>query len=383
MSVSAQDRPLAERYELGELLGTGGMADVHRAWDTRLRRHVAIKLYRPGSDGADPRRLDNEIRTLASLSHPGLVQVHDAGTSGDSPFVVLQLIEGPTLRERMAGGPLPVEDVRRIGAELADALAYVHAREVVHRDIKPSNVLFDQDDRVHLADFGLARVVDSTRLTRADHIVGTAAYLSPEQVRGQEIRPAADIYALGLVLIECLTGQREYQGSELEAAVARLHRQPAIPDDLPEELRRLLTLMTSLSPRRRPTAAQCAQALHDLDKGSTTIAPLVRPRPQVRVLVASAALVALSTAGVLFALPGTSTPAESAPPTTTSAVPPVSASTPPAEPVQPPSEAPVVAQVQAPVVNDASQGEVKKEADKAVGPGKGKGNPGKGKPGKG
>lgn len=376
MSVSAQqNRVLAERYELGELLGTGGMADVHRAWDTRLRRQVAIKLFRPGADAASARRFDNEVRTLASLSHPGLVQVHDAGTASGSPFVVLELVEGRTLRDHIAGGPLAVEEVRRFGAQLADAVAHVHARGVVHRDIKPSNVLLDQHGQAHLADFGLARLLGSTRLTRAGQLVGTAAYLAPEQVRGQEIGHAVDIYALGLVLLECLTGQREYQGSDIEAAVARLHRQPTVPGELPEDLRRLLTLMTSLSPRRRPTAAQCAHALRNPDATPTAIGPAAPSGPPLRLLAASAVLVLLTGAGVAAALvdsppPAESAPAESAPPAATSTVAPSDTTTAPAEQ---PLDTPIVTRPQANPVDDRGS-----RKDRNKGSDKGKGNSGKG-----
>ncbi len=358
MSVSAR-RPLAERYELGELLGSGGMADVHRAWDTRLRRQVAVKLFRPG---ADARRFDSEARTLASLSHPGLVQVHDAGTADGTPFVVLELVRGPTLRDRVESGPLRVEEVRRLGAQLADALAYVHGRGVVHRDVKPSNILLG--DQARLADFGLARLVDSTHLTEAGQLVGTAAYLAPEQVRGEETGLAADVYALGLVLLECLTGQREYQGSDIEAAVARLHRSPVVPDELPADLRHLLTLMTSLSPRRRPTAAQCAHALRH--PGQTLVGPSVPVRPPVRMLAASAVLVLLTVAGVATALIDPPPPAESAPPAVSSTAPPVT-TTPVTPAATPQPDAPVL------VDDDMTDTSGKKK-----GSGKGKGNSGKG-----
>ncbi|SDF74138.1 Serine/threonine protein kinase [Lentzea fradiae] len=311
-AMPAQELVLADRYELADVLGTGGMAEVRRAWDRRLHRHVAVKLFRAGAELTQERRFDNEIRTLASLSHPRLVQVHDAGISGDMQFVVLQLVDGCTLRDRIAEGPLGVEDVQRIGAELADALAYVHAMGVVHRDVKPSNVLMDHDDNTHLADFGLARVVDTTRLTRPDQVVGTAAYLAPEQVRGEDLTGAVDVYALGLVLLECLTGQREYQGSEIEAAVARLHRQPAIPDDLPVHLRRLLTAMTSLSPRRRPSAAECAAALREPGEAPTRIGAALRKQRAMAGPLVVGVFAAVGLAAVLLPSP----PVESAPTTT-------------------------------------------------------------------
>ncbi len=261
MSLPVNDELLADRYELAEIMGIGGMATVYRAWDTHLRRPVAIKLFSPTADLDDARRFDNEVRVLASLSHPGLVPVYDSGTTDHTPFVVLQLIDGQTLRHRINEGPMPVDDMRTLGAALADALAYVHDHDVVHRDVKPSNVLLDDKGRPHLADFGLAHLAGSTRLTRTGLMVGTAAYLAPEQVRGAEVGSAADVYALGLVLLECLTGMCEYTGSDIEVAVARLHRSPVIPADLPDDLIRLLSLMTSPSPHHRPTAHQCAHVL--------------------------------------------------------------------------------------------------------------------------
>ncbi|MFD7654806.1 serine/threonine-protein kinase [Actinosynnema sp. NPDC059797] len=252
---------LAGRYRLDRVIGSGGMADVHLAWDLELARSVAVKVFRPGDDLTAGRRFDNEARVLAGLSHPGLVPVHDAGQDRGLAFVVLGLVEGGTLRDRLESGPLAPEEVRALGVRLAEALDHVHSCGVVHRDVKPSNVLLDPSGTAYLADFGLARLVDATRLTRADQIVGTAAYLAPEQVRGGPTGPAADVYALGLVLLECLTGRREYQGGEIEAAVARLHRAPHVPDDVPADLARLIRRMTATDARDRPTAAECAEAL--------------------------------------------------------------------------------------------------------------------------
>ncbi|MFD1150390.1 serine/threonine-protein kinase [Saccharothrix hoggarensis] len=261
MSPSVSDNVLADRYRLLEPIGIGGMAEVHRAWDTVLQRHVAIKLFLPGLDPAGAQRFDNEVRVLAGLSHPALVSVYDADTTGRTPFVVLRLVEGPTLRDRLADGPLPLDEARRLGARLADALAHVHAHGLVHRDVKPSNILLDHEGDAYLADFGLAHLTGATRLTRTNQLVGTAAYLAPEQVLGTDIDHPADVYALGLVLLECVTGRREYQGTEVEAAVARLHRAPAVPEDLPADVRRLLEAMTSSMPQDRPTAHDCASAL--------------------------------------------------------------------------------------------------------------------------
>jgi serine/threonine protein kinase len=309
VSSAVDEELLAGRYRLDGLLGTGGMAEVHRAWDTRLHRFVALKLFSSTTDATACQRFDNEIHTLAKLSHPGLVRVYDAGSCDQVSFAAMQLVDGCTLRERISGGPMQPHEMRRLGAHLAEALAHVHENGVVHRDVKPSNILLDAAETPYLADFGLARLSGATRLTRSDEVVGTAAYLAPEQVRGGEIGCPTDIYALGLVLLECLTGKCEYEGNEIESAVARLHRPPAIPEEVPTDLARLLTLMTSLTPRRRPTAAQCARILEGVE---TVELPTQRPKPVKSMLVA-AAVSALGITGVAWATLGGAPPATSAP----------------------------------------------------------------------
>ncbi|OLT01609.1 hypothetical protein BJF90_30680 [Pseudonocardia sp. CNS-004] len=148
---------------------------------------------------------------LARLDHPGLVRLHDGGIVDDCPFVVTDLVEGSTLAGRIASGPpLAPGAVRRLGAQLADALAYVHAAGIVHRDVKPANVLLGDGGRPRLADFGIARALEATAATADGCVVGTAAYLAPEQVRGEVVAPATDVYALGLVLLEALTGRGEF-----------------------------------------------------------------------------------------------------------------------------------------------------------------------------
>ncbi|MEU4447613.1 protein kinase [Actinosynnema sp. NPDC050801] len=324
MSSSVSENVLADRYQLVEPIGTGGMAEVHRAWDTVLRRHVAIKLFQPGFDPAGAQRFDNEVRVLAGLSHPALVSVYDADTTGATPFVVLRLVEGSTLHDRLAlGGPLPLDQARRLGARLADALAHVHAHGLVHRDVKPSNILLDHEGEAYLADFGLAHLTGATRLTRTDQLVGTAAYLAPEQVLGGEVDHPADVYALGLVLLECLTGRREYQGGDVEAAVARLHRPPVVPVDLPVDVRGLLAGMTSTAPEDRPTAHDCAQLLA---AGLVPLEPAVEPsagdateelppatRPSWKTFAASAGALLGAFAITMAAMSG-EPPATSSPP---------------------------------------------------------------------
>jgi serine/threonine protein kinase len=197
------------------------------------------------------------------------VQLRDAGIAHDASFVVTDLVDGPSLAERIqAGPPLPPGAARRVGAQLAEALAYTHSCGVVHRDVEPANVLLDHG-QAKLADFGIATSIDRIATTADERVVGTAAYLAPEQARGEPVGPAADIYALGLVLLEALTGRREYPGARAESAPARLQRPPAIPVEIPDDFSCLLREMTRDQPANRPTAAQAATAF----AAGPTIAP--------------------------------------------------------------------------------------------------------------
>jgi eukaryotic-like serine/threonine-protein kinase len=255
------ERPVVGRYELGPVIGIGSSAVVRRGRDLQGGEPVAVKLFRPGGTVHDRRQLQQELAALATLEHPGLIALHDGGTQAGCPFVVTDLVEGPTLAARIQDGPLPADEVRALGAQLADALAHVHAGGFVHRDIKPANVLLESGYRPRLADFGISRALESTAVTTEGCVVGTAAYLAPEQVRGEPVGPPADVYALGLLLLEALTGRREYPGAAIESATARLFRRPVVPDELPAELGRVLTAMTADDPAERPTAAEVATRL--------------------------------------------------------------------------------------------------------------------------
>jgi len=263
---------LGGRYRLGALLGSGGMATVHRAVDERLGREVAVKLFRvDAAETAAGDRMTAETRLLASLRHPSLVTLLDAAIDGDGhPYLVMELIDGPTLSGRIAEGPVPPSEVAAMAHELGEALHVVHAARVVHRDVKPSNILLDpapsgRGFRAKLADFGIARLTDSTRLTTPGTVIGTAAFLSPEQVRGDEPGPPADVYALGLVLIEALTGRRVYDQASLpETLLARLREQPAVPGEFGYGWRSLLTAMTLDDPAGRPTAIEVAERARSL-----------------------------------------------------------------------------------------------------------------------
>ena len=281
------------RYRLDELIGRGGTAQVWRATDTLLDRLVALKLVTVAHDASSARAAD-EARTLAQLSHPSLVQVYDAGTDDlGRPWVVMELVDGETLAEAIRREPLIPERVAAIGAVLADGLAHVHARGLVHRDVKPANVLVGRDGRVRLTDFGIARLVDSARVTSTGLLIGTASYLAPEQVAGQPVGPPADVWSLGLLLLEALTGRREYDGGTVETAVARLARPPAVPTSLGAGWVGLLTRMTSREPADRPTAAECAPVLRALAEGEhTTVLPVASPPTRAMRVTAAVPVVA-------------------------------------------------------------------------------------------
>lgn len=252
---------LEGRYQLGELIGRGGMAEVHRGVDLRLDREVAIKLL-AHSPGADRARFAAEARMLAQFNHPNLVRLFDAGDDGSVAWLVMELVKGTTLAERCHNGPLSDHDVTEAGRQLADALRYVHGEGVIHRDVKPSNILFD-DQRCLLADFGVARLVDSASLTVTGTMLGTPAYLAPEQVAGEPVGPPADVYSLGLVLAEALSGRRVFVGTAVETAAARLSKDPELPSGLAPEWRMLLRAMTRRDPAGRPSAAEVTELLDE------------------------------------------------------------------------------------------------------------------------
>ncbi|WP_375399711.1 protein kinase [uncultured Amnibacterium sp.] len=274
--------PLGEqgRYRLGEPLGRGGTSTVYRARDLVLDRDVAIKVFSArASSPDDVRAQEAEARLLASFAHHNLVTLLDAGVDtgegGDQQvYLVMELVEGQDLRTRLRHGRLPLADVAHLGFDLATALEYVHDRGVTHRDMKPSNVLLvdhgaDQRPRVKLADFGVA-TFEGRGDDDGEFVTGTAAYLSPEQVDGEDAQPASDVYSLGLVLIEALTGVPAYPGAVVESAFARLEHDPDLPDGLPLQWRAILTGMTARDMAARPTAGEAALAFRQIiveDKG--------------------------------------------------------------------------------------------------------------------
>ncbi len=266
---AADESLLDGRYRVGPLLGRGGMAVVHRADDVVLGRTVAVKLFDAQASGIDDaQRRESEIALLASVTHANLVTLYDAGTDAATgrEYIAMELVDGVDLATELQGGPLAADDAARLLTDIGEALHVIHGQGIVHRDVKPANVLLDRTAlpprRWHakLADFGIARLADSSRVTSTGALVGTAAFLSPEQVRGEVPGPPSDVYALGLVVLESLTGTRAYPGDALESAAARLQRDPVVPDELGAEWVALLRSMTAREAAGRPSAADVAQA---------------------------------------------------------------------------------------------------------------------------
>ncbi|MEY9954251.1 serine/threonine protein kinase [Leifsonia sp. EB34] len=260
---------LLGRYRPIRLLARGGTSMVFRARDENLGRDVAVKLFSSGRH-ADVARFRAEVGVLAGLRHHGVVSILDAGVDDSSPkdprpFLVIELVEGDTLRAVLNADPLTTRQIGEVAFEVAETLEYVHARGVIHRDVTPSNIMIVDygtrfsRPRARLTDFGIA--IHATRPQElAEATFGTAAYLSPEQVRSETLTPASDIYSLGLVLLECFTRTVAFPGTPVESALSRLDRDPEMPDIVPDRWRELIQAMTHSDPSQRPSAADVATA---------------------------------------------------------------------------------------------------------------------------
>src|SRR3954451_17870412 len=208
-----EQHPIAGRYRLDEMLGRGGMSGVWAATDLELGRRVALKLLAPD---ADTLRFEREARAVASLGHPNITQLYDYGEEDSRPFIVLEYLGGGTLEDRLTSRkPLPDDETLAIATGVAAGLAQAHARGVVHRDLKPANVLFDDEGRRESADFGIARMAAGEgTLTEAGTVLGTAAYISPEQAMGEPATPASDVYSFGVLLYRMLTGRLPFEADD-------------------------------------------------------------------------------------------------------------------------------------------------------------------------
>jgi len=286
-------------YRILEKLGAGGMGEVYRATDSRLNRDVALKIV-PAALANDEQRMarfEREAQLLAALNHPHIATIHGLEEAGATRALVMELVPGPTLAERIARGPMPLEEALPIARQIAEALEYAHDRGIIHRDLKPANVKVTDDGKVKLLDFGLAKALEDTPAaggidnsptisavaTREGVILGTAAYMSPEQARGQTVDKRTDLWAFGCVLFEMLTGSPVFaRGTVTDTIAAVVSTEPkwkSLPPDTPDSVRRLLTRCLQKDARRR---------LHDMadarieleDTLATPAEPARVPRPK-------------------------------------------------------------------------------------------------------
>jgi len=272
---------LAGRYRLEAPVAAGGVGEVWRGRDEVLGRAVAVKLLRAeyASHPETLARFRAEARHAAAVAHPGVAQVYDYGEDG-RPYLVMELVGGPSLAGVLAGGPLPAARAVDVVAQAAAGLAAAHAAGLVHRDIKPANLLLGPGGVVKVTDFGIAHAAGSAPVTRTGTLVGTPAYLAPERAAGEPATPASDLYSLGIVGYECLTGAPPFTGTAVEVALAHQHRPlPPLPPTVPAGVAALVTRLTAKDPEERPaSAAEAAGQAERLRDDLTTTAPAM-PAP--------------------------------------------------------------------------------------------------------
>ena len=323
---------IAGRYRFERRIGSGGMSEVWAATDLELDRTVAVKLL---AADADPARFGREARAAASLAHVNVCAVFDYGLAEGRRFMVLEYLPGGSLEDRLATGkPLPDGDTRRIAGEIAAGLAHAHERGVVHRDLKPANILFDAGGRAKIADFGIARAAGATGLTEAGTVLGTAAYISPEQAAGRPATPASDVYAFGVILFRMLTARLPFESQDA-LALAAMHRDlppPLVSDfrsDAPPLLESVASASLAKSPADRPQngselvaelgGAVSGPSSADSTAATVVLAPAAAGRRNRLLPGLGVAIVAAAGAGLAIALTvGNDT--SPAPPTTTQPV---------------------------------------------------------------
>jgi hypothetical protein len=313
MTLSLSGRRIGS-FDIGPLIGAGGMGEVYRGRDTRLNRDVAIKVLLPAVAGDSERlaRFNREAQVLASLNHPNIAHIHGVEQGPDGPLLVLEYVDGPTLADRIASGPLPPDEAIAIAKQIADALEAAHERGIVHRDLKPANIKVDDHGTVKVLDFGLARAVDqgsgigdqgsasansptitSPAMTQAGMILGTAAYMSPEQAKGRAVDKRTDVWAFGCVLYEMLTGTRAFGGEDVTETIAAVVRgEPdwtKLPVAAPDQIRLLLKRCLEKDRKQRIGDISTARFLIDERLGVSN--PSTATSSRTPLIAAAAAIV--------------------------------------------------------------------------------------------
>ena len=280
--AAGNSQVLADRYELGAVLGRGATGVVHRGRDRVLRRDVAIKLLYPdlARETETSTRFQQEAQLAARIHHPNAVAIFDTGVHDGQPFIVMECLPGETLSNRIAAHQVPFDEVRDIGVQVLSALDAAHQQGVIHRDIKPSNLLLTPTGSVKVADFGIATEADRHSLTNVGFVVGTLAYLAPERLRGVPATAQSDIYATGVVLYEALTGDKPFTGDSAARMLDQIANGAPVdvtslrPDIHPALARVVMRALEREPGARYATAAAMAQALSD---APTAVAPAVLP----------------------------------------------------------------------------------------------------------
>ena len=282
-----------DNYEIKERLGRGGMSTVYRAHQTTMERDVAIKVM-SAELVEDPQfiaRFEREARVIASLEHPRILPVHDYGHEGDVFYMVMRLVEGESLRDRLMRGPISLVMCANLTAQVADALDYAHAKGIIHRDLKPNNVLLDEMDNIYLMDFGIAKLMATTQqLTQSGMVMGTPAYMAPEQWRGEPVDTRTDVYALGVMLFEMITGVQPFETADTPFTLMYKHLNDLPPSirntnpEVPEAVEQVIrTALAKLPDDRFQSASALAQALQaavDSANPDVVSVPLVFEKPE-------------------------------------------------------------------------------------------------------
>ncbi len=280
---------LLDKYTVHERIGTGGMAEVFRGHHEKLGRDVAIKVMHTSlaGDAQFTARFEREARLAASLRHRNIVQVYDFDKQGDRLFLVMEFINGGTLKQRLedvksTGGCIPLTEVSRIMQQVASALDYAHSQGMLHRDLKPANILLDQAGDAYITDFGIARLLDSEEITRSGSILGTPDYMSPEQCEGKPLTFASDLYSFGVILFELLTGETPFD-ADSPLAILQKHIHEPVPsfslfrNDLPPGLDSVFQKALSKDPENRFTTA--AGIMDAFSRETNTFTPTASTRP--------------------------------------------------------------------------------------------------------